>query len=108
MKLKKLVKSEIDNNNIHIEITDDFSEVGGGSLPLEKLPTKCLVISLINYSTQGFENNLRKYKNPIIARVYKDKVYFDLRTIKDEELAIVSKGIKFALENLEECNRWST
>jgi L-seryl-tRNA(Ser) seleniumtransferase len=97
IRLEKLMKENIDNKNIKYELKDDYSEVGGGSLPLEKIPTKCMVVSLENISTQGFENNLRKFNPPIISRVYKDRVYFDLRTIKDDEIPAVVAGIKYAL-----------
>lgn len=97
IKLEKLMKENIDSKNIKYELTDDYSEVGGGSLPLEKIPTICLVLSLENISTQAFEDNLRKFNPPIISRVSKDRIYFDLRTINDDEIPVVVAGIKFAL-----------
>lgn len=97
VRLERLVKENIDNKKIRYEIKDAFSEVGGGSLPLEKIPTKCLVLSLENMSIQRFEDNLRKFYTPIIARLYKDSIYFDLRTIKNEEIPVIVAGIKFAL-----------
>lgn len=102
IELKELLVNKIKDENINIDIEDDYSEVGGGSLPLEKLPTKCVVISLEDLSTQEFENNLRRYKIPIIVRLYKDKIYMDLRTIKKEEFNIIVEGIGSALVNLKE------
>ena len=96
------IKEEIELENIGLEIEDDFSEVGGGSLPLEKLPTKCLVLTLKNSSTQEFENMLRSYKIPIITRLYKDKIYLDLRTIKEEDFDIIVNGIIDGLQSLKE------
>lgn len=103
-KLRDLIRSNFTENLLQVEIVDDYSEVGGGSLPLEKLPTKCIAISLNKCTTQGFENRLREFKTPIIARLYKDRVYMDLRTIKEEEIDTIIEGIEFAL-GLEECNR---
>ena len=99
--LNKINKS-IDNKSIECSILDDYSEVGGGSLPLEKLGTKCLVIKLKNKSTQEFENKLRSFKIPIITRLYKDNIYLDLRTIKEEEYDIIVDGILYALKCLKE------
>src|SRR5699024_1182698 len=65
---------KIECENCKIEIVDDYSEVGGGSLPVEKLGTKCIRISLDGLSIAEFEKHLRKYKIPIIARVYKEKL----------------------------------
>jgi L-seryl-tRNA(Ser) seleniumtransferase len=89
------------DDSLDINIEDNFSEVGGGSLPLEKLPTKCIVLTLNNFSTQEFENNLRKFHIPIITRLYKDRVYLDLRTIKEEEFDVIVEGISFALNKVK-------
>ena len=78
--------------------SDEFSEVGGGSLPLEKLPTKCLTLFPKEMSVSKLEKSLRGYKIPIITRVYRDKIYLDLRTIKYSEFDIVLNGIIYALE----------
>ncbi|MDR7857086.1 L-seryl-tRNA(Sec) selenium transferase [Tissierella sp.] len=102
--LKIQIHKKISDDNLLINIEDNFSEVGGGSLPLEKLPTKCIVLTLNNYSTQEFENNLRKFHIPIITRLYKDRVYLDLRTIKNEEFNIVVEGLHFALNKVKGAN----
>ncbi len=99
--LKELLDREIQNKKVNLDIEDSYSEVGGGSLPLEKIPTKCIVLSIENSSIQELENNLRKYEIPIIVRLYKDKIYMDLRTIKRQEFNIVVKGVSFALERLK-------
>lgn len=91
--LKDLIVDKDLNKIRSIEIESDYSQVGGGSLPLERLETKCLVISLENMSIQKFEVGLRNLDIPIIPRVNKDKVYFDLRTIDHKELEIVTNGI---------------
>lgn len=94
-------------SKVEIFIEESYSEVGGGSLPLEQLPTKCVVLNPSGFSTQSFENELRKFSIPIITRLYKDKIYMDVRTLKKEEFPIIAKGIKTSLENLERCNGWS-
>ncbi|WP_353097140.1 L-seryl-tRNA(Sec) selenium transferase [Tissierella praeacuta] len=101
LRLKSMLEEKISDDFLKINIEDNFSEVGGGSLPLEKLATKCIVLTLHSLSTQEFENNLRKFHIPIIARLYKDRVYLDLRTIKEEEFDIVVEGIYFALNKVK-------
>lgn len=98
LKLSNLISYSISLDGFKVEIEDSYSEVGGGSLPLEKIPTKCLVLTIDGKSTQVVENNLRRFDVPIIARLNKDKIYFDLRTISDDEISIVVDGIKFAIE----------
>lgn len=101
IELKSRIDGKVSDDKLKIEIEDNFSEVGGGSLPLEKLPTKCIVLTLEHLSTQEFENNLRKFHIPIITRLYRDRVYLDLRTIREEEFDMVAEGLKFALNKIK-------
>lgn len=99
---------EIEQKNIDeliIRITDDYSQVGGGSMPLEQLPTKCIMIHSDKISVAAMEKGLRSYTTPIITRIFKDRLYIDLRTVDEYEFDIVAEGLKFTLENyLKECN----
>ena len=99
--LKKRMEEKELNKYMTISLEDSYSEVGGGSLPLEKLPSKCIVITLDKLSTNEFEKNLRKFHIPIITRVYKDKIYIDLRTIKEDEFDIIVEGLDFALNRVK-------
>ena len=92
-------------DRVGLTIQDEYSEVGGGSLPMEKLPTKCVVIELEEGSTARFEELLRTNSIPVIARIYKDRVYLDLRTIDDTEMDIVSKAVLRAIDGLGECKK---
>jgi len=57
------------------------SMVGGGSLPGESLPTFLLALDL--KKPGNFLKRLRELPIPIIARVEKDRVVFDPRTVLD-------------------------
>ena len=96
--LKSVLCDKIGEDDLEIEIVEDTSEVGGGSLPLEKLPTKCLTLFPKNIKLSLFEKNLRNYEVPIITRVFQDKIHIDLRTVKDSEFDIILKGVLFALK----------
>lgn len=101
--LYNMLSERISDKRCKFNIVDSYSEVGGGSLPLEKLPSKCITISLDDLSITHFEESLRKYSIPIITRVYKDNIYMDLRTIREDEFNIVVDGIIFALNRLKGC-----
>lgn len=98
-----MLNKKIDDENCKIEIVDSYSEVGGGSLPLEKMPTKCIEISFGEENIVGFERALREFRIPIIARVYKNRLYLDLRTIREEEYKIVVEGIEFGVKRMKGC-----
>lgn len=94
MELKAILDEIKSEEEFKFTVEDDYSEVGGGSLPMEKLPTKVVVLELENLSTQYFENQLRKEEIPIIARVYRDRIYLDPRTIKREEFNLIKSSIE--------------
>jgi len=72
---------------------DSGSQVGSGSVPVETIPTKVLAVRPQDISSDALARNLRLHKPPIFARVYKDYILFDLRTIQPEEDIVVEKAI---------------
>lgn len=95
--------NSIKDNSCSFKIVDDYSEVGGGSLPLERIPTKAIKISLDGVSINQFEKALREYDIPIISRIYKDNIFIDLRTVREDEFQIIIDGIQFGLNRLKGC-----
>lgn len=78
-------------SEIQAEVEDEFSQLGGGSLPLEEIPTKVVSLSHKELSAEEMSKRLRQHDPPIFARLKKNKVLLDLRTIqKGEEEEIVS------------------
>lgn len=100
--LEKQIKLLEVSSSLNILIEDSESEVGGGSLPLVKLPTKTISINSSKFSTQKMEVFLRKSNIPIITRVYKDKLYFDLRTIREDEYKVIVETINNMCKTLKE------
>lgn len=91
-------------DKLKIEITDEFSQVGGGSMPLEQIPTKCIMIYSNEISISSLEKGLRSYAIPIVTRIFKERLYVDLRTVDESEFDTVVEGIKFVLGSyLREC-----
>ena len=96
----KEIDSIKDKNSLEFEIIDDYSKVGGGSMPLEEIPTKCIIISSVDKSITRLEEKLRGFDTPIITRLYKDKIFIDLRTVRDHEVEVIVDGIKAAIDYL--------
>jgi L-seryl-tRNA(Ser) seleniumtransferase len=90
------------SGNIHQDIQfflkEDVSQVGGGSLPLQELPTIVLIIKPYVRSINDLEEKLRKGDPPIISRISKDELILDMRTIFDEEIPLLAAGIEKALK----------
>lgn len=105
--LYNMINEVIDDKDFNIEIVDSYSEVGGGSLPLERIPTKCVKISFKNGNIGNFEKALREFRIPIIGRIYKNGFYLDLRTIRKEEFSIIVDGIDYGVKNVKGCIQWN-
>ena len=71
-------------------LEDGESVVGGGSTPGQSLLTKLVAVKNAKWNAQELEGVLRRDSPPIIARVDRDELLLDLRTVfedQDEELA---------------------
>ncbi|MBH0165753.1 L-seryl-tRNA(Sec) selenium transferase [Fictibacillus sp. 7GRE50] len=89
-RLKRKVE---DHSSLTIRILEDFSQVGGGTMPDVKLPTFCLGIKHskgADYLARAFRN----YQTPIIVRIKEEEVLLDLRTISEEELLTLEDAIR--------------
>jgi L-seryl-tRNA(Ser) seleniumtransferase len=80
-----------------LTLKEDVSQVGGGSLPLQELPTIVVTIKPAGFSVNGLEENLRKGDPPIISRISKDELILDMRTVFDEEIPLLVAGLEKAL-----------
>jgi len=98
-KANKLYNLLKDIEKIECKIEDDYSQVGGGALPLEKIKTKVISIYSQSIKISELEKNLRLFDPPIIGRVKNDKLYIDLRTIKEDEFNIIFEGIISSINN---------
>jgi L-seryl-tRNA(Ser) seleniumtransferase len=71
------------------ELLPGMSAVGGGSAPGIELPTWLIAIDKEGLTANALESRLRQLRPPIIARIERDRVLLDLRTVslaQDEQL----------------------
>lgn len=91
-------KLHISNPQLHIEVLESRSVLGGGAAPGSTLPTYVLAVSSAAMNSDVICEKLRQWSTPIIARVEDGRVLLDLRTVTTEEEAVAAK----ALESLAE------
>jgi L-seryl-tRNA(Ser) seleniumtransferase len=72
-------------NNFKFALEEDYSMVGGGSMPAERIETYVIKVKSDKFSPQELERKLRENKTPIIIRVSNNEVVLDLRTIFDKD-----------------------
>lgn len=92
-RLYKLI-GRLRTGNFSIELVDGKSRVGGGALPLLEMPSRLLSLIPGKLSSHTMETWLRSHDPPIIARLEKERVLLDVRTIQEKELKRVAQAIK--------------
>lgn len=75
-RMMKTAKLEAD---IQVEACE--SQIGGGSLPLERILSMSVTVKPVKITTAALEERLRHLPIPIIPRTNNDKVVIDVRTV---------------------------
>ncbi|WP_300300623.1 L-seryl-tRNA(Sec) selenium transferase [Anaerosolibacter sp.] len=78
----------------NISLTQDYSQIGGGSMPLVELPTWVIGIYPNDISVNELEKRLREYQTPIITRIQDEQLMLDVRTIKDNEYTLILDALR--------------
>src|SRR6185369_3191661 len=68
-----------------IEVIDDASEFGGGSVPTQQIPTKVVALRHATMSLETLSARLRGGTPCIFCRVQRDRALLDVRTLQDGE-----------------------
>ena len=76
-----------------VAVEDGESQVGSGAVPVETFPSKVLAIQAPGFSSEDLARRLRLLTPPIFARIHKDAVLFDFRTIQPGEDAVVERAL---------------
>ncbi|MGI6486676.1 MAG: L-seryl-tRNA(Sec) selenium transferase [Tepidanaerobacteraceae bacterium] len=69
------------------EVLDDYSQVGGGSLPDVDMPTKTVALNLRDYTAKEISAMLRMMEVPVIGRIKNDRFMFDVRTMNEDDIS---------------------
>ncbi|WP_090926022.1 L-seryl-tRNA(Sec) selenium transferase [Salibacterium qingdaonense] len=83
-------------------VEDEYSRVGGGTMPEVELPTAVAAITPSTVSAEEAAACLRTYSDPPIAvRVKNEKILVDMRTLTEEEMKVTAQ----ALSRIEKMNQ---
>ena len=78
---------------IALAVEDGESQIGSGAVPAETLPTRVLSVRSSALSAEELARRLRVLSPPVYARIHKDGVLFDFRTIQPGEDALVERSL---------------
>ena len=73
------------------------SQIGGGSLPLERIPSMAVTLKPESMTVPEMEERMRHLPVPVIPRTANDTIYLDVRTIESRWFETLAD----MLENLE-------
>lgn len=80
-------------DTIFMSLADDASQVGGGALPLQNLPTRVIVVSSPAIPIEEVERRMRNYEPPVIARIQREQLLIDLRTVAEREENVLEAAL---------------
>lgn len=73
-------------DRLEASVIDGTSEVGGGALPLEAIPTRLVAVRSVDMTASVLEARLRLTDPPVLVRIKDDRIVLDPRTVADDEL----------------------
>jgi L-seryl-tRNA(Ser) seleniumtransferase len=97
-RLQRLIKQETDK--AAVEMIREQSQVGGGALPLQAVPTWALAVKPLKGTADALEAALRHVEPPIVARIIDDRLILDMRTIQEGELRTIASSMAVVLKKL--------
>ncbi len=81
---------------VAITVEDETSEVGGGALPLQVIPTRVLALRPPRGGATDLEGRLRRASPPVLVRIKEDRILLDLRTVAESEEATLLHALREA------------
>ena len=82
---RNLAKRLAGHSRFAVEVVDGLSTVGGGGAPGSALPTRVARLTPLAESAARLETRLRGLRPPVVARIERDRVLLDLRTVLPEQ-----------------------
>ncbi len=85
-------------DNKDIRIIDGESQVGGGTFPLDVIPSALIEINSTKFSASQISSKLRNLEVPIIARISENRILLDVRTLQENDFEYIVSSINNILE----------
>jgi L-seryl-tRNA(Ser) seleniumtransferase len=78
---------------LRVSIEEGQSVPGAGSAPGSEIPTALLVVEREGTSATEIDARLRAFSPPVVARIERDRVVLDLRTVSPEDDAVLAAAL---------------
>ena len=97
-KLAALISKKC-GSNIEIMVEQGFSQVGGGALPEENIPTHLVALNPSGMTVNVLDEKLRQVEPPVLTRIQKDRLLLDPRTMLDGDADIIAAHLAQIFQN---------
>lgn len=74
------------SGHLEVSVVEGTSEVGGGALPLEAIPTRLVAVQAAHLTAPVLEGRLHRTDPPVMVRIKGDRIILDPRTVQEDEL----------------------
>ena len=81
------------------EIVEEDGQIGGGTAPEQALPSLAVSVTIKNYSLDRLETSLRAHNPPIVARISRNRLLLDVRTLEEADFAQVETCLRGVQED---------
>ena len=90
--LARMLKSAKFDAEIQLQACE--SQIGGGSLPLERIPSMAVTMKPYHISTAELEERMRHLPIPVVARTANDRIVIDVRTVERRFFKTIVEQLK--------------
>ncbi|MDR2387317.1 MAG: L-seryl-tRNA(Sec) selenium transferase [Deltaproteobacteria bacterium] len=94
LKLKKILA---DCPGLKVSLMEVSGQIGGGAAPEQPLASWAVALEAQDWPINALEEKLRKNDPPIVARIVKDRLLLDLRTIFSQQMVLIKEALNRAL-----------
>ena len=77
-----------------VDVVSCESQIGGGSLPMERIPSMAVAIRPKHESVAALEDQMRHLAVPMIPRTVNDTIMLDVRTIETEDFKLIAAELQ--------------
>jgi L-seryl-tRNA(Ser) seleniumtransferase len=84
-------------DGLDVEIAAEVGYAGGGSLPEAGIPTRALRLRPRRIGVDDLASRLQAHRPAVVARIAHDRLVLDLRTVRDDEVAVIGQAVREGL-----------
>lgn len=95
-------------SEVHIEVVEENSRVGGGALPITDLPGSAVALRFPHLSLEELALQLRRQQPAIVARIQDDALIINLRTVFAPQFETLARGIAAGVHTLDQDKKKGT